>query len=162
MSVDWKVEIVECGEIVQDEDDTVPQDEAERRWNRYVELVLSVTGDEGPEGVVAIVSSLRAEEDYGAYESAYAALQRFPLADLGKGVAWAAEELTRIPYDPSGIVLVIVARLPAEAAEAFNQEIKSVPGDVRNRLRDVVDFHEANDWLAEDGDKGVIKVPREQ
>ncbi|ASU79689.1 hypothetical protein CDG81_17010 [Actinopolyspora erythraea] len=161
MSVDWKVEIVECGDIVQDEDDTVPQDEAERRWNRYVELADSVTGDEGPEAVVPIVSSLRAEDDYGAYQAAYRALQRFPLADLGKGVAWAAEELTRIPYDQSGDVLLIVARLPAEAAEAFNQEIKSVPREVRNRLRDVVDFHEANEWLAEDGDKGVIKVPRE-
>ncbi|GAB3559463.1 hypothetical protein J2S53_002042 [Actinopolyspora lacussalsi] len=161
MSMDWKVEIVEYGEIVQDEDETVPQDEAERRWNRYVELADSVTGDEGPEGVAAIVSSLKVRYDYGAYASAHGALQRFPLADLGKGVAWAAEELTRIPYDRSGIVLVIVARLPAEAAEAFNQEIKSVPGDVRNRLRDVVDFHEANEWLAEDGDKGIIKVPRE-
>ncbi|GAB3560895.1 hypothetical protein J2S53_002045 [Actinopolyspora lacussalsi] len=161
MSVDWKVEIVECGDIPQVEDETVPQDEAERRWNRYVELVDSVTGDEGPEAVVAIVSSLKVQDDYDAYEGAYAALQRFPLADFGKGVAWAAEELTRIPYDRSGIVLVIVARSSAEAAEAFNEAVKSVPGEVRSRLRDVVDFHEANDWLAEDGDKGIIKVPRE-
>ncbi|SDJ72421.1 hypothetical protein SAMN04487820_101489 [Actinopolyspora mzabensis] len=161
MSVDWKVEIVEYGDIPQFGDDTVPQDEAERRWNRYVELADSVTGDEGPEGVVAIVSSLKVQDDYDAYESAHGALQRFPPADLGKGVAWAAEELTRIPYDRSGIVLVIVARLPAAAAEAFNEAVKSVPGEVRNRLRDVVDFHEANDWLAEDGDKGIIKVPRE-
>ncbi|SDJ72482.1 hypothetical protein SAMN04487820_101492 [Actinopolyspora mzabensis] len=161
MSVDWKVELVECGDIVQDEDDTVPQDEAERRWNRYVELVDSVTGDEGPEAVVPIVSSLKVRYDYGAYQAAYGALERFPAADLGKGAALAAEELTRIPYDQSGVVLVTVARSPTGAVEAFNEAVKFVPGEVRNRLRDVVDFHEANEWLAEDGDSGIIKVPRE-
>ncbi|SFT75472.1 hypothetical protein SAMN04487904_107162 [Actinopolyspora lacussalsi subsp. righensis] len=161
MSVDWKIEIVECGEIVQDEDETVPQDEAERQWNRYVELADSVSGDEGSEAVVPIVSSLKVRYDYGAYQAAYGALERFPPADLGKGVAWAAEELTRIPYDQSGVVLVTVARSPAGAVEAFNEAVKSVPGDVRSRLRDVVDFHESNEWLAEDEDKGIIKVPRE-
>ncbi|PRW64743.1 hypothetical protein CEP50_02575 [Actinopolyspora mortivallis] len=159
--MDWEVEIVECGDIVQDEDDTIPRVEAERRWNHYVELADSVTGDEGPEGVAAIVSSLRVQYDYGAYQSAYGALERFPPADLGKGIILAANELTRIPHDQSGDVILTLVRSPAGAAEAFNEVIKSFPGDVRNRIRDIVDFHESDEWLVEDEDKGIIKVPRE-
>ncbi|MGK4597670.1 hypothetical protein [Amycolatopsis sp. w19] len=34
----WKIEIVEFGDLVQDDDDVTPQDEDERRWNRCVEL----------------------------------------------------------------------------------------------------------------------------
>jgi hypothetical protein len=67
-----------------------------RRWNRYVELADSVTGEEGAEGVAAIISSLKAEEDYGAYQAAHATLARFPPSDLDKGVALAARDLASI------------------------------------------------------------------
>ncbi|WP_179382155.1 hypothetical protein [Streptomyces sp. SA15] len=160
MSSDWIVEIVECGDLVQDDDEVTPPEEAERRWNRYVELADSVTGDEGPDGVAAIVSSLRAEEDYGAYQAAHAALSRFPCSDLGKGVAMAARELVSIPTGGSGNVLLILARAGSVAVSSFNEAMQMVDADVRREIRELVDFHESEEWLSEEGVRNVLLAPR--
>ncbi|MFD5249913.1 hypothetical protein ACFWIW_35575 [Amycolatopsis sp. NPDC058340] len=158
---EWKQEIVECGDLVQDDDGVTPQSEAERRWNRYVELADSVTGSEGPTGVAAIVASLKAEEDYGAYQSAHAALGRFPDSDLGKGIALSASDLAAIPKDNSGNVLMILARSGPVAVDSFNQEIQAVASSARNEIRQLVEFHESEEWLAGVGDRGILLMPRE-
>lgn len=160
MSSDWKVEIVECGDLVQDDDEATPPEEAERRWNRYVELADSVTGDEGPAGVAAIVSSLQAEEDYGAYQAAHAALDRFPRAELGQGVADAAKELLSIPQDGSGNVLLILAQAGPVAVNAFNEAIRSIDPDVRVSIRELVEFHESEEWLSEGSVQNILLMPR--
>lgn len=160
VSSDWKVEIVECGDLVQDDDEVTPPDEAERRWNRYVELADSVTGDEGPTGVAAIVSSLKAEEDYGAYQAAHAALDRFPRAELGQGVADAARALLSIPQDGSGNVLLILAQAGPAAVNAFNETIRSIDPDVRVSIRELVEFHESEEWLSEGSVQNVLLMPR--
>ena len=56
--------------LPQDEDDSVPEDEAERRLNRFVELVDAVQGNEPDEVFVTLIETLKDQEDYGAYESA--------------------------------------------------------------------------------------------
>lgn len=160
-SEDWKVEIVECGDLVQDDDTVAPPGEAERRWNRYVELADSVTGDEGPGGVAAIVASLKAEDDYGAYQASHAALARFPHADLGKGMALAAEDLLVIPKDASGNALLILARTGPLAVDAFAEAIGRADSTVRGNIRNLVEFHESEEWLTGPGDHGVIRVPGE-
>ncbi|WP_405660386.1 hypothetical protein [Streptomyces sp. RK9] len=160
MSSDWKVEIVECGDLVQDDDEVTPPGEAERRWNRYVELADSVTGSEGPSGVAAIVSSLKAEEDYGAYQAAHAALGRFPHSDLGQGVAEASKGLISIPQDQSGNVLLILTRSGPAAVHAFNEAIQTVDPDVRVSVRELVEFHESEEWLSEGGAQNVLLIPR--
>ncbi|MER7860980.1 hypothetical protein ABTX61_17885 [Amycolatopsis japonica] len=160
VSSGWKVEIVECGDLVQDDDDVTPQDEAERRWNRYIELADSVTGDEGSTGVAAIVASLRAEEDYGAYQSAHSALQRFPGEDLGKGVARAASDMLAIPKDNSGHVLMILTRSGPVAVNAFNEEFGTTDSGLRNGMRQLVEFHESEEWLSGIEDRNLLLVPR--
>ncbi|MER6666713.1 hypothetical protein ABT256_19375 [Amycolatopsis japonica] len=160
VSSDWKIEIVECGELVQDDDGVTPQDEAERRWNRYVELADSVIGNEGPEGVAAIVASLRAEEDYGAYQSAHAALRRFPGEDLGKGVAQAATEMLAIPNDNSGNVLMILTRCGPVAVNSFNEEFGVIDSAMRNRMRELVEFYESEEWLSGVEDRNLLLVPQ--
>ncbi|WP_175412784.1 hypothetical protein [Streptomyces sp. TRM64462] len=160
MSSDWKVEIVECGDLVQDNDEVTPPGEAERRWNRYVELADSVTGSEGPDGVAAIVSSLRAEEDYGAYQAAHAALNRFPHPDLGKGVAMAARGLFSIPKDGSGNVLLILVRAGSVAVNSFNEAMRSVDAAVQREMRELVEFHESEEWLSDEGVRNVLLTPR--
>jgi hypothetical protein len=160
VSSDWKVEIVECGDLVQDDDEVTPQGEAERRWNRYVELADSVTGNEGPSGVAAIVSSLKAEEDYGAYQAAHAALSRFPHSDLGRGVADAARELLSIPQDRSGNILLILIHAGPAAVNAFNEAIQSANPDVRVSVRELVEIHESEEWLSEGGTQNVLLMPR--
>ncbi|MEV2189829.1 hypothetical protein AB0I02_02345 [Streptomyces phaeochromogenes] len=161
MLSDWKVEIVECGDLVQDDDEVTPPDEAERRWNRYVELADSVTGSEGPDGVAAIVSSLKAEEDYGAYQAAHAALSRFPHPDLGKGAALAARGLVSIPKDGSGNVLLILARASSGAVNSFNEAMRAVDTDVQREMRELVEFHESEEWLSDEGVRNVLLMPRE-
>ncbi|MEU0171670.1 hypothetical protein ABZ214_40545 [Streptomyces iakyrus] len=160
MPLDWKVEIVECGDLVQDDDEVTPADEAERRWNRYVELADSVTGDEGPAGVAAIVSSLKAEEDYGAYQAAHAALGRFPHSDLGQGVADAAKELLSIPRDGSGNILLILTQAGPVAVDAFNEAIQAADPDVRISIRELVEFHESEEWLSESSARNLLLMPR--
>ena len=160
MSSDWKVEIVECGDLVQDDDEVTPPGEAERRWNRYVELADSVTGNEGPSGVAAIVYSLKAEEDYGAYQAAHAALGRFPHSDLGRGVADAARGLLSIPRDGSGNILLILTQAGPAAVNAFNEAIQAADPDVRVSVRELVEFHESEEWLSEDGAQNVLLMPR--
>lgn len=160
VSLDWKVEIAECGDLVQDDDEVAPPGEAERRWNRYVELADSVTGDEGPAGVAAIVSSLKAEEDYGAYQAAHAALGRFPRADLGLGVADAAEGLLSIPLDSSGNVLLILARAGSMAVDSFNEATLSIDPKVRVAIRKLVEFHESEEWLSEGNLQKVLLMSR--
>ncbi|MFJ5266493.1 hypothetical protein ACIQAC_39165 [Streptomyces sp. NPDC088387] len=160
MSSDWKVEIVECGDLVQDDDEVAPPDEAERRWNRYVELADSVTGDEGPAGVAAIVSSLKAEEDCGAYQAAHAALGRYPCSDLGQGVAGAAKELLSIPRDGSGNILLILSQAGPVAVNVFNEAMHAVDPDVRVSIRELVEFHESEEWLSERSAQKVLLVPR--
>ncbi|MFD6093047.1 hypothetical protein ACFWGN_13080 [Oerskovia sp. NPDC060338] len=160
MSLDWRIGIAECGDLVQDDDEVASPGEAERRWNRYVELADSVTGDEGPAGVAAIVSSLKADEDYGAYQAAHAALDRFPQADLGLGVADAAKELLSIPRDNSGNVLLILVRAGSVAVGAFNEAIRSIDPEVRLAIRELVEYHESEEWLAEGDLQNVLLMPR--
>ncbi|MGX1911916.1 hypothetical protein ACWIID_24080 [Streptomyces phaeochromogenes] len=160
MSSDWKVEIVECGDLVQDDDEVTHPDEAERRWNRYVELADSVAGSEGPTAVAAIVSSLRAEEDYGAYQAAHAALNRFPHSDLGKGVALAARDLVAIPKDGSGNVLLILAQASSAAVTTFNEAMRAADADVQREMSELVEFHESEEWLSDEGVRNVLLTPR--
>ncbi|MDH6517143.1 hypothetical protein M2163_005876 [Streptomyces sp. SAI-135] len=160
MSSDWKTEIVECGDLVQDDDEFTPPEEAARRWNRYVQLADSVTGKEGAEGVAAIVSSLRAEEDYGAYQAAHAALSRFPPVDLGKGVALAASELVSIPKDGSGNVLLILARSGSVAVNSFNETIRASHSSIQGDMRALVEFHEEEEWLSDEAVRNVLLTPR--
>ncbi|GAA3032290.1 hypothetical protein LV79_003097 [Actinokineospora globicatena] len=151
--VEWAVELVECGDLVQDADESGSQEEAERRWNRYVELVDAVTGAEGPAGAAALVASLRAAQDYGAYQATYAALQQFPPQVLGEGIAGAAQQLLTIPSDNAGIVLMLLAKTGEGAVSAFDAALAA---DVRERVRDLVAEHEAGEWLSED--RGVVTV----
>lgn len=160
VSPDWKVEIVECGDLVQDDDEATPPGEAERRWNRYVELADSVTGNEGPSGVAAIVSSLKAEEDYGAYQAAHSALSRFPCSDFGWGVADAARGLLSIPRDGSGNILLILTQAGPAAVNAFNEAIQAADPDVRVSVRELVEFHESEEWLSEGSVQNVLLMPR--
>jgi hypothetical protein len=160
MPSDWKVEIVECGDLVQDDDESAPQGEAERRWNRYVELADSVAGSEGPDGVAAIVSSLRAEEDYGAYQAAHAALSRFPRSDLGRGVAAAARDLLTIPRDGSGNALLLLVRAGSAAVSSFNEAMRSLDASTQQEMRELVEFHESEEWLSDEAVQNVLLMPR--
>ena len=73
----WKSELLHVGNIVQDDDHSVPPEESERRFNRYIEMLGSLTGTEGYEYALAIMESVQAKNDYGAYQTAGRAAWRF-------------------------------------------------------------------------------------
>lgn len=75
---DWCKELRRNSRLVQDDDDTTPPEEAERRINRYGQLVDMVNGKETQEVFQALVDSIRVPEDYGAYEAVHNALWKFP------------------------------------------------------------------------------------
>jgi hypothetical protein len=151
---DWARELFDMGDIRQDDDERT---DGEAIWNRYVELADAVVGDEGAAGVAAIIASLRAVDDYGAYQAAHSALARFPQPDLGRGVVMAAETLRTIPADNGGVVLLLLARSGPDAVAAFTDG--AVAADPRSRaiLRDLVARHESDEWLSEE--RGVLVVP---
>ena len=82
----WRKELLQTGDIVQDGDTSVPQQEKEKRFNRYVEMVKAVSGQEGVEAFITLVESLQAKDDYGAYETTYGALWRFPPGVAARGL----------------------------------------------------------------------------
>ncbi|GAA0976665.1 hypothetical protein GCM10009555_036550 [Acrocarpospora macrocephala] len=147
---EWRAELVELGAIVQDDDNSVPVDVAEARFNRYTELVGMVDRAEGPPVVDALISSMRAEQDYGAYQATHGALALFPVADLGRGTAMAAPSLVEIPRDHGGEVLAAVAG-HQDSVREFNSVTSRFDSDLRARLTEMISQEEQDGWLS-DGD----------
>jgi hypothetical protein len=55
----WCAEVIDLGDIVQDSDDSISDDDREQRLNRYVELVDAVAGDEPDEVFRCLLTSVR-------------------------------------------------------------------------------------------------------
>ena len=73
----WKAELLIVGNIVQDANRITPPDEAQRRFQRYCAMLDALAGTEGPHYALAIMQSVQAEHDYGAYQAASRAAWRF-------------------------------------------------------------------------------------
>ncbi|MFD5141625.1 hypothetical protein ACFWMX_36295 [Streptomyces sp. NPDC058378] len=153
----WPDEIFACGNLPQENSEET-QEEGARLWERYVQLADNVVGDEGVAGVAALVRSLRVEEDFGAYQAALSALERFPLNVFGAGVADSAQSLAGIPECWSGNVLLMVARAKP-SARSFIERFALLKPDEQLSLRRLIDFHESHEWLREDDVKGKLTSP---
>jgi hypothetical protein len=124
----WRRELLATGDIVQDDDDRVDDDEAERRFYRYVELLDAVDGTEGPRAVHALIASLFAEQSYGAHETVFGDLELFPPEDLARGSIMATAELLTIPEENSGVVLQLVTLVAGEQGlRSFNEAFGRLP-----------------------------------
>ncbi len=96
MSIDdWCKELVQNSKLVQDDDDTVAPEEAERRFNRFVQLVDMVNGKETQLVFQTLVDAIRMPEDYGAYESIHNALWKFPPEHFAEYFVGALPKLIR-------------------------------------------------------------------
>ncbi|MFD3758006.1 hypothetical protein [Streptomyces sp. NPDC058622] len=154
----WSEEIFACGNLPQENSEET-HEEGSRLWEQYVHLADSVAGNEGIAGVTSLIRSLRVEEDFGAYQSSLSALQRFPRRILGTGVAESAEILAQIPECWSGNVLLLIVRLGEESTRAFNDAFVRMDSGTRLTLERLIAFHESNEWLAEDEDRGRLASP---
>lgn len=154
----WRRELLSTADLVQYGDTSVPDDEAERRWERYVALADMVDGTEGPTAVHALIMSLRAEEGYGAHEAVYGALERFPSQDLVSGTAMAVTDLLNLPRDHSGQVLQLVTLMDsAKDLRNFGVAFDRLEPEVRAALALLIAHHEAEEWLADERSLGRLR-----
>ncbi len=73
----WIDELDQNAEFVSDFGAQNVQEEAEERFNRYIELLDQVNGDEGPEVLRALIDSMRMQEDCGVYQVTLATIDKF-------------------------------------------------------------------------------------
>lgn len=156
----WRTELLFTGNIIQDGDESIPLPEQERRFNRYVEIVDAVTGNEGVEVFVALVDSLQAQEDYGAYQNTYMALRRFPPAEIAQGLIAALPRLINRQCECAGDILCQLANATSTEARAalseFRRELAKAGAQTQAEILEFVVREENGGWL--DGRrKGVIK-----
>ena len=158
----WRQELLATGDLVQDGDTSVSDDEAGRRYDRYIALADMADGTEGPHTVCALIASLRAEEDYGAHQAVYGALQRFPSRDLVSGTVLAAADLLSIPRDHSGQVLQLLTLLAsADDLRSFTAACDHLEPELRAGLRGLIVDHEADEWLADERSLGRLRLAQD-
>ena len=146
----WQAELLETGAIVQDSDASVSQIEAERRFNRYLELVDGIDGTEGPHVALALVKSIQAEHDFSAYEATIGAL--FHVCPWEQSVAAVICELPRLIDDlpdRAGDLLSLMARdtQKANRASAFNVVLSSMNNDKQRKIIAFIREQERSGWL---------------
>ncbi|WP_458248459.1 hypothetical protein [Streptomyces sp. MAI_2237] len=158
----WRQELLATSDLVQDGDTSVSDDEAGRRYDRYIALADMVDGTEGPHTVCALIASLRAEEGYGAHQAVYGALERFPSQDLVSGTVLAAADLLNIPRDHSGQVLQLLTLLAsADDLRSFAAACDHLEPTLRTGLRGLIADHEADEWLADERSLGRLQLAQE-
>jgi hypothetical protein len=156
----WREELLQTGNIVQDGDTAVPQEEKEKRFNIYVEMVKAVSGQEGREAFITLVESLQAKDDYGAYQATYGALWRFPPSVAAHGLIASLPRLVERHPDYAGDILAQLANATRDQdlafLSAFRGALGSAPADAQNAILDFIIREENNGWL--DGPRrGVIR-----
>jgi hypothetical protein len=156
----WRKELLFTGNIVQDGDNSVPQADRDQRFNRYVELVDTIRGNEGVEVFVELMNSLQAKDDYGAYQGTYQALRRFPPAVAAKGLTAALPALISRQRDCAGDILCQLANATSTEARAalseFRRELAKADAQTQTVIMSFVGREENGGWL--DGRrKGLIK-----
>ncbi|MFE5912280.1 hypothetical protein ACFQ6B_24815 [Streptomyces wedmorensis] len=157
----WRQELLATGDLVQDGDTSVSDDEAGRRYERYMALADMVDGTEGPHTVCALIASLRAE-DYGAHQAIYGALQRFPSRDLVNGTVLAVADLLSIPRDHSGQVLQLLTLLACtDDLGTFTAACDRLEPELRAGLRGLIVDHETDEWLADERSLGRLRLAQD-
>jgi hypothetical protein len=64
----WIPKVIDLGRIPQDNDTETSQSEKESHFNQYISLVEMVSGLEGAAVAKALIRSIHAGHDYGAYQ----------------------------------------------------------------------------------------------
>jgi hypothetical protein len=147
---EWRAELIICGDIVQDEDNTVPQKVAEERFNRYIEMLESVEGNEG-EGVFnAIIDSITPREDYGSFERVLGTLNKFSSVDRGQYLARSIVKLIKKSREKAINLLFNALWEEGEDLKAFNGAWSNLAeGDIELLLEFVVENEKPGEYLDE-------------
>ncbi len=144
----WRAELLRVGQIVQDDATSVPQPEAEARFNRYLELLQMPDGSEGDEFALAIVESIQAKHDYGAYQRAIGALDRFAPPARCAAVLRELPRLMRTLPDWAGDLLLGLTR--ESDAPVFNSLLLEATPEDQRLIREFITKEEHGGWLQDD------------
>ncbi len=142
-------DLIFTGNIVQDSDESVPWPERENRFNRYIELLDSVTGNEGVDIASAIIKSMQAEDDYGAYQTAQGALGQFPSKVYVEAMISELPNLIKKNREWAGELLCGLANSEgteySEVLSIFNNALVNSPH--KESILSFVRFQETDGWL---------------
>jgi hypothetical protein len=146
----WSQELLFAGNIVQDNDNSVSQEEAVRRAERYLELVDMVTGTEDNAVFLALVASLQSPHDYGAYDDTFCKIELFPEERFGLGFIESILPLLPNRSNWAGRLLRIVCRSPGRIAQ-FNAALSGAPSRIRRAVMEFISPQEQpGGWLEYD------------
>lgn len=151
ISNDFEAELIACGRIVQDDDDSVPIQEAERRFNLYVELVDSLRGTEGANVACILLRSMQSVHDYGAYQHTMNKLVfDFPSSLVAEAVIAEVPRLVRGFPDWAGEVLNMLVHAQGRSdalVSAFNLELSGLAAEGRDAFVHFIREQEREGWL---------------
>lgn len=154
----WRAELLHVGDIVQDADESVSWEEREARFNRYVEMIEALTGTEGSEYVLAVMESVQAENDYGAYQSAQRAAWRFGDIFYFRALIHELPRLIDTLPEWAGEFLVSIANAqdtPDESTiRVFNDLLSNSDAATKQKIDDFIHQEEVSGWLR--GRVGVL------
>lgn len=144
-------EMLFTGNIVQDSDESVSWPERELRFNRYIELLDSVNGDEGLNIAKAIIKSMQAKQDYGAYQTTQRTLGRFPSEIYIDALISELPCLIKNNSDWAGELLCSLAN-SAETRysgdiELFNKALSSAACSKNEEILNYIRAQEREGWL---------------
>ena len=150
---EWRSELLFVGNIIQDSDSTVGSDEAERRFNRYIEMLDSLDGTEGPEYAQTIFESIQATDDYGAYQSAGHCAWKFGEEIFCKSLIHELPRLINEQPDWAGDFLVSIANGVGtehqSVIDTFNSLLASLPSETQSVISKYISDEEQSEsgWL---------------
>ncbi len=147
----WKSELLFTGNIVQDSDDTVSDAHRQQRFIRYTDLLEAIDGTEGIEAARAIIQSMQAKDDYGAYQTTQRALGRFPSAIYLQAVICELPALIDRQRDWAGELLCGLANSVGTKWEpdikGFNDLLGAAPQAVQRVIKGFISREETDGWL---------------
>jgi hypothetical protein len=162
---DWKIELLHLGNIVQDVDASLPANEVERRFNRYVEMLEGLSGAEGFEYALAVMESIQAEQDYGAYQIAERAAFRFGEDTYCRVLIHELPRLIETLPDWAGDFLVSIANgqntIYQSTIDKFNMLLSEAQPNVRSIIQAYITKEEQGGWFSHRvgvlGNNGVVR-----
>ncbi len=148
----WNTELMFTGKIVQDDDASVDQEEKHRRFLRYTELVEQLKGTEGRQALTTLFRSIQVNTDYGAYQTTYRIMGRFPDHEfIEVFVAELPSLINRLP-DWAGDFLVGLANGKDTKWDyqigMFNEAVAKAPAAIRKPIIQYIRSQEPNGWFS--------------
>lgn len=156
---EWRRELLDVAVIAQDDEPEADLDEAERRFNRFIEMLLAVGGDEPGEVFHAVLETLSDQEDYGAYQTVLGVLAKFEPARRGRLTAEGITGVLDRTETMAGDALGQLAFADGEAVRTFNQTAATLPLSDRQRLARFIARQEDGGWLSNEAQRGRLQVP---